>query len=187
MWIVDRTGGECSKTVFRHKHGRSVHCSTDRIIVHTVVHASRRPRTPAPGSGTTHASHRAPRRAPHTRATERRALGALASAPRAGVRSFSLLRSCLRVGCGLTSAIRPRFHVSGTELYRRCTARYVGYSLYRARRRSELYTWLYRGRAEPQRTLSGTGRQCVRSETIHIGSLHITAVSVTCVRWTARV
>ena len=168
MWIVDRTGGECSKTVFRHKHGRSVHCSTDRIIVHTVVHASRRPRTPAPGSGTTHASHRAPRsRGAHVGATGR----------------CSPSRFSARVGCGLTSAIRPRFHVSGTELYRRCTARYVGYSLYRARRRSELY----RGRAEPQRTLSGTGRQCVRSETIHIGSLHITAVSVTCVRWTARV
>ena len=168
MWIVDRTGGECSKTVFRHKHGRSVHCSTDRIIVHTVVHASRRPRTPAPGSGTTHASHRAPRsRGARVGATGR----------------CSPSRFSARVGCGLTSAIRPRFHVSGTELYRRCTARYVGYSLYRARRRSELY----RGRAEPQRTLSGTGRQCVRSETIHIGSLHITAVSVTCVRWTARV
>ena len=163
MWIVDRTGGECSKTVFRHKHGRSVHCSTDRIIVHTVVHASRRPRTPAPGSGTTHASHRAPRRAPHTRATERRALGALMSHVGATGRC-SPSRFSARVGCGLTSAIRPRFHVSGTELYRRCTARYVGYSLYRARRRSELY----RGRAEPQRTLSGTGRQCV-SETIHIG------------------
>ena len=167
MWIVDRTGGECSKTVFRHKHGRSVHCSTDRIIVHTVVHASRRPRTPAPGSGTTHASHRAPRsRGARVGATGR----------------CSPSRFSARVGCGLTSAIQPRFHVSGTELYRRCTARYVGYSLYRARRRSELY----RGRAEPQRTLSGTGRQCV-SETIHIGSLHITAVSVTCVRWTARV
>ena len=179
MWIVDRTGGECSKTVFRHKHGRSVHCSTDRIIVHTVVHASRRPRTPAPGSGTTHASHRAPRsRGARVGATGRCSL---------------LLASPLVFTCWLwaykanykliTSAIRPRFHVSGTELYRRCTARYVGYSLYRARRRSELY----RGRAEPQRTLSGTGRQCVRSETIHIGSLHITAVSVTCVRWTARV
>ena len=166
MWIVDRTGGECSKTVFRHKHGRSVHCSTDRIIVHTVVHASRRPRTPAPATRhqwcTTHTSPRAPRRAPHTRATERRALGALVSAPPTGRCSPS--RFSARVGCGLTSAIRPRFHVSGTELYRRCTARYVGYSLYRARRRSELY----RGRAEPQRTLSGTGRQCV-SETIHIG------------------
>ena len=181
MWIVDRTGGECSKTVFRHKHGRSVHCSTDRIIVHTVRarltptshpgtrqrHHTREPPSAAPG--TTHASHRAPRsRGAHVGATGR----------------CSPSRFSARVGCGLTSAIRPRFHVSGTELYRRCTARYVGYSLYRARRRSELY----RGRAEPQRTLSGpTGRQCVRSETIHIGSLHITAVSVTCVRWTARV
>ena len=167
MWIVDRTGGECSKTVFRHKHGRSVHCSTDRIIVHTVVPTSH------PGTPT--------RQRHHTREPPSAALSGR-SCRRHGPRC-SPSRFSARVGCGLTSAIRPRFHVSGTELYRRCTARYVGYSLYRARRRSELY----RGRAEPQRTLSGTGRQCVRSETIHIGSLHITAVSVTCVRWTARV
>ena len=181
MWIVDRTGGECSKTVFRHKHAGAVFTAPQIGSSFTpwcTPHADLAPRHPAA--------------APHTRATERRAGHHTREPPSAALSGRSTVgatgrcspsRFSARVGCGLTSAIRPRFHVSGTELYRRCTARYVGYSLYRARRRSELY----RGRAEPQRTLSGTGRQCVRSETIHIGSLHITAVSVTCVRWTARV
>ena len=181
MWIVDRTGGECSKTVFRHKHGRSVHCSTDRIIVHTVVHASRRPRTPAPGSGTTHASHRAPRRAPHTRATERRALGALVSAPRAGV---LLLASPLVLAVGLQAPFDRGF----TFPEQSCTAgvpRVTWVIAYTEHADAQSYT-----EDEQSRRGHYLGRgvsASVRRYTSDDGSLHITAVSVTCVRWTARV
>ena len=171
MWIVDRTGGECSKTVFRHKHGRSVHCSTDRIIVHTVVHASRRPRTPAPP----------PAAAPHTRATERRALGALASAPRAGV---LLLASPLVLAVGLQAPFNRGF----TFPEQSCTAgvpRVTWVIAYTEHADAQSYT-----EDEQSRRGHYLGRgvsASVRRYTSDDGSLHITAVSVTCVRWTARV
>ena len=169
MWIVDRTGGECSKTVFRHKHGRSVHCSTDRIIVHTVVPTSH------PGTPTRQGA------APHTRATERRALGALVSAPRAGV---LLLASPLVLAVGLQAPFDRGF----TFPEQSCTAgvpRVTWVIAYTEHADAQSYT-----EDEQSRRGHYLGRgvsASVRRYTSDDGSLHITAVSVTCVRWTARV
>ena len=138
MWIVDRT--ESAQRLYFVTNTGAVFTAPQIGSSFTpwcTPHADLAPRHPAA--------------APHTRATERRAGHHTREPPSAAlsgrsrrrhgpVFSFSLLRSCWLWAYKLiTSAIRPRFHVSGTELYRRCTARYVGYSLYRARRRSELY------------------------------------------------
>ena len=168
MWSVDRTGGECSKTVFRHMHGRSVHCSTDRIIVHTVVHAS--PADLAPrhggGSGTT-----------HTRATERRALGALTSAPRAGV---LLLASPLVLAVGLQAPFDRGFTFPEQRVVPRALRGVIAYTEHadalraiqrRTSRSAEVIIW---DGASVRRTYTSI-------------ATYNSCKSVTCVRWTARV
>ena len=169
MWIVDRTGGECSKTVFRHKHGRSVHCSTDRIIVHTVVPTSH------PGTPT--------RQRHHTREPPSAALSGRSCRRhrRAGV---LLLASPLVLAVGLQAPFDRGF----TFPEQSCTAgvpRVTWVIAYTEHADAQSYT-----EDEQSRRGHYLGRgvsASVRRYTSDDGSLHITAVSVTCVRWTARV